>query len=76
MLFEDASSFWKFHETYGMKMNWYFSEDFRKLFEGMTKQDENLRWTIEEVKTSAWYNKCVYGDTQLKIVMENKTKSS
>jgi len=39
-----------------------FSEDFKKLFEGMVQFDQEDRFEIEDIKNSEWYKGKVYED--------------
>jgi len=47
----------------------YFDQDFRDLFEGITHIDPEKRFSIEKVKESKWFNKEVYEQNDLKMVL-------
>jgi [calcium/calmodulin-dependent protein kinase] kinase len=69
LLLNDVETFWKVHERVFGQTN--FSNDFKKLFEGMTNQHVSQRLTIKEVKKSAWYKGPIYTQEQLQALLKN-----
>jgi len=63
--------FWKHHcERLGKKPS-FFSDDFKELFNWMTKDDPEKRPTIAEVKQSKWFNGEIYPPDTLKDIMKS-----
>mmetsp|Transcript_15838 Transcript_15838/g.13455 ORF Transcript_15838/g.13455 Transcript_15838/m.13455 type:complete len:87 (+) Transcript_15838:764-1024(+) len=47
-----------------------FSEDFKELFEQMTRKEVRDRATIDDIKNSKWYNGPTYDSKTLQEIME------
>jgi len=63
-LYNDTNQFWASHSL--MNADISFSGDFKRLFEGMVKENPAERMTISEIKKSKWYNGAVLTTNQLK----------
>jgi Serine/threonine protein kinase len=60
--------FWVIHDELKGKRNFY-SEDFKELFNMMTREDVSQRATIEQIRKSKWYNQEIYSNHELTCVM-------
>jgi len=66
---EDNEKFWETHlEFLGEGPN-FVSEDFKTLFNSMTKKKAKERASLGEIKKSRWYNGDFYDDKELERVM-------
>jgi len=70
LLFKNKEEFWKQHCIIQKKEASFFDDDFKELFEEMTKPGIRERATIENVKASKWYNGPYYSSAELKEKME------
>ena len=64
-----AANFWKLHSK-SKPSDDFFSEDFKQLVEGMLQADPKKRFTIENIKSSNWYQ----GETADKTAIEEEIK--
>lgn len=70
---EDPERYWEeFTKAEGSEDN--FSDDFKALFEGMTRANPNERFYLDEIHDSNWLKGEVYEDGELKNLMEAKLK--
>jgi len=69
LLQKDREKYWAFVCEQLNKPPEFFDEDFKTLFEKMTKFDPKERPKIEEIKQSNWYKKEIYSQEELKNVM-------
>jgi serine/threonine protein kinase len=60
--------FWSFHNSLKKQSNFY-NEDFKELFNGMTKDDATKRITLKQIKSFKWYNEDIYNNEELIRVM-------
>jgi serine/threonine protein kinase len=66
----DTEKFWNIHcKIQGSKGT--FGEDFKRLFEHMTREKVEERATLEDIRQSKWYNGAVYEPEELKNLMRN-----
>jgi len=70
LLQNDNKSFWQKHCELQGKEDSYYSEEFRELFNMMTRGNPDERATIESIKASKWYSGPVFSDDELKAYME------
>jgi serine/threonine protein kinase len=68
----DNPRFWKIHSEIQEKPHNFFEEDFKSLFNMMTKLKPYERATINEIKKSAWYNGPVHTKEEVKTIMKKK----
>jgi len=71
LLNNNNSEFWKVHCEIQGKESSFFSEDFKTLFNGMTLAEPEKRFSISEIKGSAWYNGPVYTLEEMKEMLNN-----
>jgi len=72
LLYNDTELFWKKHCEFLGKKESFFTEDFKRLFESMTRQVPNERATIQEIKRSEWCNQEVYCQERVFELMSTK----
>jgi len=65
----DNRNFWQKHAEIQNKTVEYFDEDFKALFNSMTRFNPSERISLEEIKKSNWYNGPVFTDQELVFVM-------
>lgn len=65
LMFNNPDKFWKFHIALQKRATDFFNDDFKHLFLGMTRFDPEQRFTIEEIKSSNWYNGPVYSQEEV-----------
>jgi len=68
---EDNDKFWKTHLEFLGEEDNFFDEDFKNLFNSMTKKKAKDRASIQEIKKSKWYNGPIYDDKELIRVMSH-----
>lgn len=66
---DNNQDFWKVKTDALKKDSKFFSKDFRALVKGMLDKDPVKRFTIQEIKTSEWYNKPILDSENLKVHM-------
>jgi len=67
----ENKKFWDIHlKRKDMKPE-YFEEEFRVLFNHMTRENPKERATIQDIKNSKWYNGEIYTTEELKKVMNS-----
>lgn len=71
MLYEKPEEYWIFIKSKALAFKGEFSNSFKILFEGMTKENPEKRYSIQDVKESSWYNEEIYSDGDLKTLMAN-----
>lgn len=65
-----SRAFWKYMRENVLKLEGdIWSEDFKALFEGMTKKNPKERFGIKEIKESKWFNDEIYEETELPEVI-------
>jgi len=64
--------FWEYHTKFQKRTADFFDQDFQELFNSMVKTDSSMRWTMEKIKKSKWYNGPVYGNDELAANMMSK----
>ncbi|RYZ77970.1 MAG: hypothetical protein EOP04_30575, partial [Proteobacteria bacterium] len=69
MMNRDNRNFWQKHAEIQNKQVEYFDEDFKALFNSMTRFHPSERISLEEIKKSNWYNGPVFTDQELAFVM-------
>jgi len=72
-LLKKGEAFWDAHNDCQSKMI-HCDEDFKELFNGMVKYEPSERYSIQDVKKSAWYNGPVYSKKEIKIIMHDRIK--
>jgi len=72
LLKKSDPSFWSVEHNVEASSN--TDESFKKLIFLMTKADPIERATIEEIKTSEWYNKPVYSHNDIKLKLTGKIR--
>ena len=66
LLQHDNRKFWHTHcKTLGKDMN-FFNDEFKELFNSLTKENPEERAKISDIKKSKWYNDKIYTTEQLK----------
>jgi serine/threonine protein kinase len=70
---ENKDEFWKEHQKLKKKNIW--SEDFKLLYEGMTKKNPKERLTLDQVKESLWFRGEVFTDAELSNEMKKVFRS-
>jgi len=70
LLHNNNAEFWKVQCKIQNKPSSHFSPEFRELFNGMTKEKPKERFTIQDIKKSAWYNGSIMTADQLKRLLE------
>lgn len=76
LLHRNNESFWETHCELQRKSESFFSEEFKELFNAMTRVRSRERATIETIKDSEWYNGPVYSDQELISLMKKNFESS
>jgi serine/threonine-protein kinase Chk1 len=66
LLNDNNPEFWKNHCELQRKSVSFFSPDFKELFNGMMKVNVEERFTLDEIKSSAWYQGPFYSSEELK----------
>lgn len=74
LFMEDNDKFWKAKARKLGKSDSFFGEDFKYLLKGMLHKNPAKRFTIEQIKTTEWYNKPILNAEALKVYM-NRTCS-
>jgi len=70
LLQNNPGYFWKCHSMIqGFSFN-FWDQDFKELFGSMTRANPIERPSIEEIKTSKWYDAPIYSDDELSEIME------
>lgn len=64
--------FWQAHSKLLKKPLEFFSREFRDLFHMMTKSNPDERATLNEIKSSAWYNGHAFSQKELSVMMKQK----
>ena len=70
LLGSNQKMFWKKHCEFHREKAVSFTNDFRSLFNGMTRSEPKDRLTINEIKGSKWYNGEIYSAEELAEQME------
>jgi len=60
LMYNKNADFWKKHAEIQEKPLSFFDDDFKELFNGMTKYNPEKRITVEDIRKSKWYNGPVY----------------
>ena len=66
---ENNEEFWQMKTEKMGKKSDFFTEDFKELLRGMLENDSSKRITIQDIKTSEWYNKPILSPEGLKFHM-------
>ena len=66
LMWKDSPTFWDLHCRMQGKNGAVYDRDFKELFEMMTELDPKRRASIENIKSSSWYNGPVHSDEELK----------
>jgi len=69
MMNRDNRNFWQKHAEIQNKSLEYFDEDFKALFNSMTRFHPSERISLEQIKKSNWYNGPVFTNQELAFVM-------
>jgi len=72
LLYNNNDAFWRKHEEIQRRSSSFFDEEFKRLFNRMMCLDAEERITLEEVKSSEWFNGPVYSSEELAMIMEEK----
>lgn len=70
MMVHDNDMFWEKHCEIQKKPDGYFDEDFKELYNAMSKVNPKERLSIDEIKQSRWYNGPVYAPEELAMLMD------
>jgi len=70
LLQHDNEKFWRMHEHLSKQAKHEFVPEFKELFTMMTKENPEERFTIQQVKESAWYNGPTYSKEELKFILK------
>jgi len=70
----EPEKFWKQHCDYGKRPSSFFSEEFKSLFQHMTKSDYKERATLSQVKTSSWYRGEIFSNSELEEYVKGQIK--
>lgn len=70
LLYEDSNKFWEIHDEIQSQKNNSFSNEFKRLFEGMSNADPQQRFTIEQIKRDDWFNGEIYSSSELSKHMQ------
>jgi len=73
LLNNNNGEFWKMHCMIQKKAPSFFSDDFKELFNGMTKIDPKERFTIVDIKKSTWYNGPIFSNREMKNFIQKLT---
>lgn len=65
----DNAKFWEMHEKLEGRKPDFFDPNFKELFNGMTDEVPEKRWTIKQIKEAKWYNDAVYNQQELTNIM-------
>ena len=74
ILQENNEEFWKIHSQ-NKKTSEPYDEDFKNLFNAMTREDVESRAKIFEIKQSNWYKRDIYNDKELAQIMKQSLKA-
>jgi len=69
MMNRDNKTFWEKHCDIQKKTPEYFDDDFKALFNAMSKLNPSERITLDGIKKSRWYNGPVYTSQELSFLM-------
>jgi len=70
LLNENNPEFWKRHCELQERSVSFFSNDFKTLFNGMTKLKVEERYSIEDIKSSKWFQGPTYSNQELKDYLQ------
>jgi serine/threonine protein kinase len=73
LLYESPRDYWRVVEEKCIRFHGKFSDSFKLLFEGMTKEKPEDRWSLDEIRASKWYNDEVYAEKDIKEMLESLT---
>jgi len=76
LLYNNNPEFWRMHCLIQKKAPSFFSDEFKELFIGMTEIDATERFTIADIKDSAWYNGPTLSNKEMKDSVKNLPSSS
>lgn len=68
-LIKQPDEFWRLHASILNKRSDFFENDFRELFEAMTKASYTERAGLDFIKKSAWFNGPTYSNNDLAKIM-------
>ncbi len=64
--------FWEIHDELRGYPNGFYDEEFKEIFTGMTREDPEIRWKLNDVKKSAWFNgEIFYPEEVRSILLQN-----
>ena len=69
LLENDNEAFWQKHSEIQERDESFFDESFKKLFNGMVCPDVSKRYTLEEIKSSKWYQGEIYSKDEVALIM-------
>lgn len=69
LLHFDPDKFWEAHANIQNKPLDFWSDDFKKLFCGMTCVQPDKRYKLEDVKNNGWYKGDIYTNDEMKVMM-------
>jgi serine/threonine protein kinase len=72
LLAQNPSEFWEVHRQILKKSETFFSNEFKQLFEAMTKVDPSKRATLKQVKESSWFKGETFTEEELTRIMASK----
>jgi serine/threonine protein kinase len=72
----EVDDYWLYRMTdhFFEKLGNPISEEFKKLFRGMTPRDSEKRFSIAQIEDSAWFKGRVYNDEELAECIKNKIR--
>lgn len=69
LLTDNIEKFWDSHCKVQKKPKEFFNDDFKELFEAMTKADADYRIGVEGVKRTKWYNAPIFSAEETADIM-------
>jgi serine/threonine protein kinase len=76
LLYSNNPEFWRMHCMIQKKAPSFFTPEFKELFLGMTEIDDTERFTIADIKNSAWYNGSTLSNKEMKDYIKNLPSSN
>jgi hypothetical protein len=71
----NVNRFWEIHSNIKGDKS-YYDQDFKDLFEMMTREDVDIRASLKDIKESKWFSKEIYEPKEFKILMKQYLSSS
>ena len=69
LLENNNEAFWEKHSEIQERDESFFDESFKQLFNGMMCTDASRRYTLEEIKSSKWYQGEIYSNDEVALIM-------